>query len=100
VSTFLSQKNVKQDPKAKNTFTVNAPSKGKHQKEKLGLILASAKARISSIEEDDVGVGHPHMGNIKKPTPKKKKDVGEGLLIDYALKKGMYVGTRASAQSM
>jgi hypothetical protein len=101
VSTFLAQRNVKHDPKTKNTFIVNVPSKGKHQKEKLGPILALGEARISSIEEDDVGVGHPHMGNIKKPAPKKKKeDVGEGLLVDYALKKGRYVGTQANAQSM
>jgi hypothetical protein len=32
------------------------------------------------------------MGNIKNPALKKKKD-GEGLLINYALKKGRYIGT-------
>jgi len=34
--------------------------------------LAFGKARISSIEEDDDRVGHPHTGNIKKLAPKKK----------------------------
>ncbi len=39
--------------------------------------------------------------NIKKVAPKKKKeDVNEGLLVDYALKKGGYVGTWAITQSM
>jgi hypothetical protein len=59
---------------------MSVPSKGKHQKEKLGPILAFGKARISFVDEDD-RVGHPHMGNIKKPTPKKRED-GEGLLVD------------------
>jgi hypothetical protein len=68
---------------------MNVPSKGKHQKEKLGPILVFGKARISSIEEDVDRVGHLHMGNIKKPAPKKKGEDGEGLLVDYALKKGM-----------
>jgi hypothetical protein len=36
----------------------------------------------------------------KSPHQKKKKEDVEGLLVDYALKKGRYVGTRASAQSM
>ncbi len=94
MSTFPAQKNVGQDARAKNTSTVNVPSKGKHQKEKLGLIMASSKARISSVEEDDDKVGLPHMGNIKKPALKRKREeVGEGLLFDYALKKGKYVGT-------
>jgi hypothetical protein len=48
-------------------------SKGKHQKEKLGPILAFGKVRISSVEEDDARVNHPHMGNIKKPALKKKR---------------------------
>jgi hypothetical protein len=52
---------------------MNELSKGKHQKEKLGPILAFRKARISFVEEDDARVGHPHMGNIKKPAPKKRK---------------------------
>jgi hypothetical protein len=30
----------------------------------------------------------------------KKREDGEGLLVDYALKKGRYVGTQASAQSV
>jgi hypothetical protein len=64
----------------------------------LGIILAFGKARISSVEEDDEGWSS-HMASIKKPTPKKRED-GEGLLVDYALKKGRYVGTQASAQSM
>jgi hypothetical protein len=51
---------------------MNVPSKGKHQKEKLGPILAFCKTRISSVEEDDDRVGHPHMGNIKKLATKKK----------------------------
>jgi hypothetical protein len=51
---------------------MSVPSKGKHQKEKLGPILASSKARIYSIEEDGDRVGHPRMVNIKKPTPKKR----------------------------
>ncbi len=72
MSTFLAQKNPRQDLIAKNTSTVNVPSKGKHQKEKLGPIMASSKTSISSIEEEDDRVGHPHMGNIKKPTQKKK----------------------------
>jgi len=72
---------------------MNVPSKGKHQKEKLGPILVFGKVRISSVEEDDDRVGHPHMGHIKKPTPKKEKEDGDGLLVDYALKKGRYVGT-------
>jgi hypothetical protein len=79
---------------------MNVPSKGKHQKEKLGPILVFGKVRISSVEEDDDRVGHPHMGNIKKPAPKKEREDGDGLLVDYALKKGRYVGTRTSAQSM
>jgi hypothetical protein len=41
----------------------------------LGPILAFGKARISFIEEDDDRVGHPHMRNIKKPTPKKGRMV-------------------------
>jgi hypothetical protein len=72
---------------------MSLPSKDKHQKQKWGPILASRKARISFVEEDDDRVGHPHMGNIKKFTPKRKEDVGEGLLANYALKKGRYVGT-------
>jgi hypothetical protein len=60
-------------PKPKNISTMNVPSKGKHQKEKLGPILVFGKARISSVEKDDDRVGRPHMGNIKKPAPKKKK---------------------------
>jgi len=39
------------------------------------------------------------MANIKKPRPKKWED-GEGLLVDYALKKSRYVGTQANAQSV
>ncbi len=49
------EKSVGQDPKTNNTS-----------------IWASNKARISSIEEDDDSVGHPHMGNKKKPAPKKR----------------------------
>jgi hypothetical protein len=51
---------------------MSVPSKGKHQKEKLGPILAYGKARIYSVEEDGDRVGHPRMGNIKKLAPKKK----------------------------
>jgi len=62
----------------------------------LGLILAFGKARISSIEEDDDRVGHPIWQTSRNPHPKKKED-GEGLLVDYTLKKGRYVGTQANA---
>jgi hypothetical protein len=35
-----------------------------------------------------------HIWETLRSLPKKKReDVGEGLLIDYALKKGKYVGT-------
>jgi hypothetical protein len=38
---------------------------------------------------------------LRSPHQKKEKeDVDEGLLADHALKKGRYVGTQASAQSM
>jgi hypothetical protein len=56
--------------------------------------LPFSKARISSIEEDSKSFGELRVGNNKKSTPKRKKeDVGEDLLINYALKKGRYVGT-------
>lgn len=70
-------------------------------KEKLGQGLPSNKAKISSVEENFETFGQPHVGNSKKSTPKRKKeDVGEDLLANYALKKGRYVGTRSSTHSM
>jgi hypothetical protein len=71
---------------------VNVQSKDKQQKEKLGLISAFGKARISSFEEDDDRVGHPIWQTSRNPHQKNRED-GEGLLVDYALKKGRYVGT-------
>ncbi len=56
---------------------------------------------MSSIEEDSESFGQPRVGNNKKSTPKKRKeDIGEDLLTNYALKKGRYVGTWSSTQSM
>jgi len=65
----------------------------------LGFILAFGKARISFVEEDDDRVGHPIRQTSRSPHQKKRED-GEGLLVDYALKKGRYVGIQASAQSV
>jgi hypothetical protein len=50
---------------------MSVQSKGKHQKDKLGLILAFGKVRISSIEEDDDRVGHPIWQTSRSPHQKK-----------------------------
>jgi hypothetical protein len=49
---------------------VSVQSKGKHRKEKLGLILAFGKARISSVEEDDDRVGHHIWQTSRSPDQK------------------------------
>jgi hypothetical protein len=60
----------------------------------VGPRLPSSKARISPIEEDFESSSRLHVGNNKKSTPKRKReDIGEDLLANYALKKGRYVGT-------
>jgi hypothetical protein len=41
-----------------------------------------------------------HVWETSRSLHQKKKEDGEGLLIDYALKKGRYVGTQTSAQSL
>jgi len=38
-----------------------------------------------------------HIQETSKNLHQKKREDGEGLLVDYALKKGRYVGTRANA---
>jgi hypothetical protein len=44
------------DPKAKNTFTMSVPSKGKHQKEKLEIIMAFGKAKIILLRKMMLGL--------------------------------------------